>query len=170
MIRHTATNALLLNALEEDDKTAAANARKAFVFVEDGDSRTSIAALVKIACNASNSESLRATACDCLGDRIAGSPDLAAFAARELFARRKAGAPAPYVFDALLEVIREAPSTDSVLFRDAIDALCEERADARAAAVGRFMRTLKRRRLPSPAVVAAINIPAYMAEDASRHA
>jgi hypothetical protein len=146
MIRHTAVEALYANAFVQNTGTEEelkADARKVGTFAETGNSRTSIAALIKIICNPSNSSSLRTTACDCLGEHIAAAPELAAYAAGELFARNEAGAPVENVFDALLQVIRETPFADDALFRDAVDALSARRRTVRLAAAERFVRTLQ---------------------------
>ena len=112
------------------------------MFTDVASVRVSIAALIKIICNDSNSSNLRSTACECLGDHIATAPELAAYAAGELFARNEAGASMGYVFDALLQVIRETPFAEGGLFHDAVEALAAPQKELRIEAAERFVRSV----------------------------
>lgn len=146
MIRHTATEALYANAFAQnivaEDEDMKMSARKVAALADTANHRVSVAALIKIICNTSNSPSLRGTACECLGERIAVAPELAAYAAGELFARSEAGASMEYVFDALLQVVRETPFADGGLFQDAVEALAAPQRELRIAAAERFVRAL----------------------------
>ena len=114
MIRHTASTVLQASAFiqsistdRKDRKMTARKNKKADLFADDTTHRTNIASLIKIACNTSNSATLRDMACERLGEEVSQAPKFAAFAARELFAKCDAGAPPENVFNALIRVIRE---------------------------------------------------------------